>query len=299
MAMAFREWVAARQPLTVPTSVQAASRVIARALVVSVLASSVWACSGKSPQAPTPPPQPPVEPVPQPPPQPPPPPTPPPAPPAPAPKLTITKFMAFGDSLTEGQVSQAPTLLMRLASPQAYPGRLQAMLVERYTTQTPVVINQGVSGEQAVDGVSRFVRAIRSDNPEAVLLLDGVNDISADPLRGANAALAAIDTMMKEARNRRVAVFLATLPPERQAGVKALDSSTLDRYNEDLRRLARGEGAVIVDLARDLDVSAVGADGVHLTEAGYERVAALFFQAIIATKEAPPAAASVTTLTRK
>jgi lysophospholipase L1-like esterase len=299
MAISFREWVAAPQPLMAPKCVQVASRVIARAVVVWVLASSVWACSGKSPQAPTPPPAPPVEPVPQPPPQPPPPPTPPPAPPAPAPKLTITRFMAFGDSLTEGQVSAAPSILMRLVSPQAYPGRLQAMLVERYTTQTPVVINQGVGGEHAEDGVSRFIRAIRNDNPEAVLLLEGINDIVATGQRGANTALAAMDTMMKEARNRRVAVFLATLPPERLGGVKAIDNSLLDRYNEDLRRLARGEGAVVVDLARDLDVSFVGADGLHLTEAGYERVATLFFQAIVATKEAPPAAASVTTLTRK
>jgi lysophospholipase L1-like esterase len=298
--MAFRKWVAAPVSLTAPKCVQAASRLIARAVVVSVLASSMWACSGGSPQAPTPVPQPPVEPVPQPPPQPPPPPTPP-TPPAPAPKLTITKFMAFGDSLTEGFVSPAPTLLMRLVTPQAYPGRLQAMLAARYVEQTPVVSNHGVGGEHAADGASRFVRAIRSENPEAVLLLEGVNDISALGDRGAAAALAAMDSMCKEARNRRVAVFLATLPPERDGGVKAISKSTLDRYNEDLRRLARGEGAVVVDLARDLDVSAVGADGLHLTEAGYERMATLFMQAIVATKEAPPAAATaaVTTLTRK
>jgi lysophospholipase L1-like esterase len=207
--------------------------------------------------------------------------------------------MAFGDSLTEGQVSPAPGLLMRLVTPQAYPGRLQAMLVERYTEQRPVVSNQGVGGEHAADGASRFVRTIRSENPEAVLLLEGINDISALNERGASAALAAMDTMCKEARNRRVAVFLATLPPERDSGTRAISSSILNRYNEDLRRLARGEGAVIVDLARDLDVSAVGIDGVHLTEAGYERVATLFFQAIVATKEAPPAAPAVTTLTRK
>jgi lysophospholipase L1-like esterase len=271
---------------------------MARAAIVLVLASSVWACSGSSPQAPTPPPAPPVEPVPQPPPQPPPPPTPP-TPPPPAPKLTITKFMAFGDSLTEGQVSQAPTLLMRLATPQAYPGRLQAMLVERYVDQRPVVSNHGISGERAEEGVSRFVRAIRAENPEAVLLLEGINDISAQPDRGASVALAAMDAMCKEARNRRVAVFLATLPPERESATRSISRSTLDRYNEDLRRLARGEGAVVVDLARDLDVSAVGVDGIHLTEAGYERVAALFFNAIKATKEAPPAAAAITTLTRK
>jgi lysophospholipase L1-like esterase len=217
------------------------------------------------------------------------------------PKLTITRFMAFGDSLTEGFVSPAPTLLMRLVSPQAYPGRLQAMLAARYTDQTPVVINQGVGGELAEEGVSRFVRAIRNDNPEAVLLLEGLNDIAAQGAqgqRGANAALAAIDSMMKEARNRRVGVFLATLPPEREGTIKAIASSVFERYNEDLRRLARGEGAVVVDLARALDVSAVGVDGIHLTEAGYERVATLFFQAIVATREIPPAAA-VTTLTRK
>jgi lysophospholipase L1-like esterase len=206
--------------------------------------------------------------------------------------------MAFGDSLTEGQVSSAPGLLMRLVSAQAYPGKLQAMLAQRYTDQTPVVTNQGLGGEHAEDGVARFVRAIRVENPEAVLLLEGINDIAARPDRGPSVALAAMDAMMKEARNRRVAVFLATLPPERP-GTKSIDSSILNRYNEDLRRLARGEGAVVVDLARDLDVSAVGADGIHLTEAGYERVATLFFQAIVATKEAPPAAQTVTTLTRK
>jgi lysophospholipase L1-like esterase len=298
--MAFREWVAARQPLAAPTylCLQAASRVIARAVVVTVLASSVWACSGSSPQAPTPPVTPPVEPIPQPPPQPPPPPTPP-TPPAPAPKLTITKFMAFGDSLTEGQVSPAPTLLMRLVSAQAYPGRLQAMLAERYFEQRQVVSNQGVGGEVAEDGAARFVRAIRNENPDAVLLLEGVNDLSGQGERGRTLALAAMDAMCKEARNRRVAVFLATLPPERQGGIKAISNSLLDRYNADLRQLARGEGAVVVGLARDLDVSVVGADGLHLTEAGYERVAALFFQAIVATKEAPPGAAAVTTLTRR
>ena len=207
-----------------------------------VLASGVWACSGSTPPAPTPPVLPPVEPIPPPPPQPPqPPPTPPTPPPVP-PKLTITKFMAFGDSLTEGQVSPSPTVLMRLATPQAYPGRLQAMLVERYTAQTPVVINQGVSGEQAEDGVSRFVRAIRNDNPEAVLLLEGINDISAQGQRGATVALAAMDSMMKEARNRRVAVFLATLPPERQSSTKAIepvDPRSLQRGSADASRAVK------------------------------------------------------------
>ena len=109
---------------------------------------------------------------------------------------------------------------------QAYPGRLQAMLAGRYTDQTPVVINQGVSGETAEDGAPRFVRAIRNENPEAVLLLEGVNDIAGQQDRGASLALAALDSMLREARNRRVAVFDKEGKFLRQWGRQATEEET-------------------------------------------------------------------------
>ena len=51
-------------------------------------------------------------------------------------------------------------------------------------------------------------------------------------------------------------------------------------YNTALRDVARGEGALLVDFERDVDVSLIGLDGLHPTEAGYARMADVLFEAI-------------------
>jgi hypothetical protein len=51
-------------------------------------------------------------------------------------------------------------------------------------------------------------------------------------------------------------------------------------YNIALRDVARGEGALLVDFEREVDVSLIGLDGLHPTEAGYTRMAAVLFEAI-------------------
>jgi lysophospholipase L1-like esterase len=204
--------------------------------------------------------------------------------------LTVTKFVAFGDSLTEGTVSPLPTVLIKLMAEQTYPFRLQSLLAARYTAQVPTVVNRGKAGEYAEDAVSRFVDMLRGDSPEAVLLLEGVNDLSNGGTRGASRALSALDSMMREARNRRVQMFLATLPPERPGTPHTLDDALLARFNDDVRRLARGENAELVDLAVEFDPNLIGADGLHPSEQGYARLAEIFFNHIKASKEAPPAA---------
>jgi acyl-CoA thioesterase I len=206
--------------------------------------------------------------------------------------LSVTRFVAFGDSLTEGLVSPTPSILRRLNVNDAYPARLQGLLTQRYTAQTPTVLNRGKSGETAEEGEPRFFDMLRADQPQVVLLLEGVNDIAAQGSHGASIALASLERMLKEARGRGVSVFIATLPPERPGAPKTLDSAVLARFDDDIRRLARGEHAVLVDLDRELDPSFVGVDGLHLTEAGYDRMASIFFLHIVATKEAPPAAAT-------
>jgi lysophospholipase L1-like esterase len=57
----------------------------------------------------------------------------------------------------------------------------------------------------------------------------------------------------------------------------------ITEYNAWVRSLARGEGAVLVDLYAGMitDVPRyIGVDGLHPTEAGYERIAELVFAAI-------------------
>src|SRR5687767_3844995 len=91
--------------------------------------------------------------------------------------IAKTKFTAFGDSITDGKVSLVP--LISLAGPDTYPFKLEQMLQQRYPSQTLLVVNQGVSGDDTRDGVRRLPSVLDSDRPEVLLLLMGVNTINA------------------------------------------------------------------------------------------------------------------------
>ena len=69
----------------------------------------------------------------------------------PAPQLSFTTFMAFGDSLTEGKVSMIPELTL----PASYTLKLADMLRGRYYDQQIDVINEGLGGRKAVEDIDR------------------------------------------------------------------------------------------------------------------------------------------------
>ena len=87
------------------------------------------------------------------------------------------------------------------------------------------------------DGARRLPNVLANARPEVLILLEGINDIGSQLDLGVTRALNAVNSMAQEARNRRIRVILATLPPSRYIGV----------------------------------------DGLHPTEAGYERMAELIF----------------------
>ena len=243
-------------------------------------------CSG-SPNQPTP--QPPAG---GPSPAPPAPPEPPPAPggPAtpPAPRIAKVRFMAFGDSLTEGVVS-APLTQTLVTIPYAYPARLGDALRARYYDQPEIVVfNEGRAGEMAMDGRTRLPDAIKADSPDVLLLMDGANEINVLGRRGISPAIGAIEDMIKDAQRRGQIVFVATLPPQRPGGRNAEGAPFVEELNAQIRKTAADEGATLVDVNRQLDLSLVGQDGLHLTEAGYMRLAEIFAGAIRAAFELPP-----------
>lgn len=249
------------------------------------------ACSGKNPIAPTPPVQTPTTPTPPADPQPP---TSPPATPPP-PTLKYTRYAAFGDSLTEGVISPLPTLMIKLDSPSAYPAILQGLLAQRYTSQSPTVLNRGKAGEQAVDGLPRFIDVLRQDAPEVTIVLEGFNDLSALGNKGITQAVGAVESMVKQARSRGVVVLLATLPPERPGAAKTLPSSIYNEFNRQIRGTASDEGATLIDLSAEISLGSIGADGVHLTEAGYQEMANVYFRHIQSLFERAPQQTSATT----
>src|SRR5436190_22968363 len=109
-------------------------------------------------------------------------------------RLSRTRFMAFGDSLTAGEVT-APivvtidpdlpttTISKQVVVPGAsYPTQLHAMLEARYASQASAiaVANAGVAAENLFRAVSRFEDALIENHPEAVLIMHGRNNLGSD-----------------------------------------------------------------------------------------------------------------------
>ena len=215
----------------------------------------------------------------------------------PIPRLRRTRFMAFGDSVTAGEVTvpvngvtppgAAPGSRQIVLAPAAYPSVLNDQLRQRYVSQSVAVVNAGRTGETAASAFPRFQSAMATNRPEVVLLLTGYNDV--ESRASVDAASRSIDRMAKEARGLGARVFVATLTPIIQGRSRSQPDALVQQLNSAIRSLAAGEGAVLVDLYQATlpNVDAwIGVDGLHPTEAGYARIAEQFFAAIRADLEA-------------
>lgn len=246
---------------------------IRRLLLVHLVAAAslAAACGGAQPTTPTP--------IVVPPPEPP----PPPPPPPPVPVLGVTRILAFGDSMTEGVTS--PTVGLRALTaglPQSYPYKLQTLVTARYTDQTVTVLNAGKAGEVAsASGTrTRFNGALSEAKPQVLLLMEGANDLNGVDVN-VTATVNAMEDMVRDAKGRGIFVMLATIPPQRPGpGSKATSPDVLTRYNASLRTMAAKKDAQLIDVNALLPVVLIGKDGLHPTEAGYERLAEIFLDAI-------------------
>jgi len=159
------------------------------------------------------------------------------------------------------------------------------------------VYNAGWAGRQAREDVGRFDDAISDSAAELVLLLEGVNDLNAPriPPDGDNtrirATVDALEEMVKAAGRRNVPVMIGTLPPQRPGGPKAGSVDLVPAFNAAVREMAAKKGAEVVDVG-SLPLSLIGTDGLHPSEAGYQRMAEIWMEAIRARFERAPAPAS-------
>jgi lysophospholipase L1-like esterase len=205
------------------------------------------------------------------------------APRPPGPVLSATKFLAFGDSITEGVTSMAPFTIAFLD----YPSGLQGMLAARYYDQTISVKNAGLAGELALDGQDRLQHVFTTVRPEVVLLMEGVNDLSRYGEAGIEPAANALHWMTRYAQREGARVFLGTLLRQRPGAPKACCVALLEQFNSRVQRVAELNGAELVDLYSQVDLSLIGSDGLHPTEAGHQRIAEVFFEAIRSSLERP------------
>jgi lysophospholipase L1-like esterase len=227
------------------------------------------------------------------------------------PSLKAMRFVAFGDSITSGTI--APTcgssssscalpattsaserrfLLQQMfanleVSTAAYPRVLQTLLTQHYTPQAISILNEGSPGEFVADGKARLASTLTT-SPQVLLLLEGANDMNqGNP--PVDAIAEDLRSMVRTGISRGMTVFLATLIPQRPLACRAGDFCDGVEHtvllNARVRTIAQAEGATLVDLYPAFTsetATLLGIDGLHPTEAGYRRMADVFFTAISA-----------------
>lgn len=218
------------------------------------------------------------------------------------PRLAATRFVAYGDNITEGFVQRCPGTTAASSSsrigfflaqgraqpsPTAYPAQLQEMLEQRYPAQTITVINEGSGGEDVQAGVTNLPRVLTTDMPQVLLLQEGINTLNTSHAEGIPLVVDGLRTMIQEARSRSITVLAGTLLPERPGGCRAYDfdqdHDDIIAANVQIRRMIGLEGAILVDLYEAFNghtARLIGEDGLHPNAEGYVKIAETFFDSI-------------------
>jgi lysophospholipase L1-like esterase len=219
----------------------------------------------------------------------------------PVPLLSKTRFMAFGDSLTEGKTTLLPHSAIVIPtrvpsvynSPVSYVSQLYPRMAERYQDQEITIITEGFGGRTTGEDKDREREVLDQWRPDALLLLEGTNDLSVSPdTAGINSAAEALQRMVRDAKARGTRVFLGTLPPMNShapgSRVRLAAEQAVPLLNERIKSLAAAENVMLVDLFAVVPVMELGNDGLHPTATGYGLMADAWLKAIIETMELKP-----------
>ena len=216
-------------------------------------------------------------------------------------QLTVTRFLAFGDSITEGQNGRPFIAFVDTAN--AYPTFLQAFFTERIPGQQITVINAGRGGERvtAPETDRRLKDDIARHQPQVLLLLHGINDINNG--LSSQAVANALRDHVRTALDRGVEyVFVSTLlpvapdvctfPSPGDPRCRALDTPAGQpaEVNERIRAMVPGTGAHLVDPYDEFVANRAAyfdTDGLHPRPAGNRALATAFWNRIVEVIPAP------------
>jgi lysophospholipase L1-like esterase len=215
--------------------------------------------------------------------------------PTPVARISRTKFLAFGDSITAGEVTQPVGAAggigkLVLVPSASYPSVLQSKLASTYTSQASSisVSNAGLSNETILEGAQRFESAFPQSQAQVVLLQEGINFLN---LIGPDTSTGVMRIMVQKAKDGGAKVFVGSMIPTVPGRPRAtVTPAALVTYNSVLQIMCTQENVTYVDLYNPMLSEAeqlIGSDGLHPTEAGYRRMADLFFTAIRASLQEP------------
>jgi lysophospholipase L1-like esterase len=204
-------------------------------------------------------------------------------------QTTPRKYIAFGDSITEGR-GDDPTRVDK-----GYPPRLQALLQAAGVSAT--VLNRGIGGERTPDSLLRIDSVVaEGQTGDFFLLMEGTNDISRDI--SPETTIFNLDEMARRAELRGMLALHATVIPRKPDAKVDADNVFNDALNGRVRNLAglrQRREADPYEVFRTTPnlfpgfyvVSAEDPVG-HPNAAGYDLLSRVFFNALQGIDTVPP-----------
>lgn len=166
------------------------------------------------------------------------------------------KLVALGDSITAGTDGVAP-----------YPSLLPPLI-------GMTVVNAGVGGQTAAEGLSRAGSLLRRETPGFMIIFLGSNDaIDSVP---ADTTIANLRTIVQQARANQTVPILTTLPPMMRG--HSIFNGHVRKLNPMIRDLASSEHVPLADVANAFgdDATLLSEDGLHPNQQGQQVIAQVF-----------------------
>lgn len=211
-----------------------------------------------------------------------------------APLAAQTRYVAFGDSITEGFGDEEGA--------GGYPARLQELLEKAGVNA--VVINAGFGGERTPEGVDRVAGELAAARGDVLLLMEGTNDITRDI--DIETTRQNLNEMARKAEGRGNDVVHATLIPRIPAARNDGENIVNNQLAREIRDLANRRGRRLVDPFELLSgipglferyYAGAGLEGDpvgHLNADGYDLLAQMFFDVLTGIDKVPPVVGATT-----
>jgi len=193
------------------------------------------------------------------------------------------RYMAFGDSITEGDGS---------SDEQGYLPGLASQLRAHFGASE--LVNAGASGTKSWQGAERIALELERSQPAWVLVHYGTNDWNHCDDVPSCPTIESLRSIVRQARSAHTLPVLATVVPsntgflEPDGSTKAPPERNLFVAEQDrrIRALAQEEGVALADLEPAFLAEAAGdlaglfVDHVHPNDRGYAIMAREFFRAL-------------------
>jgi lysophospholipase L1-like esterase len=206
--------------------------------------------------------------------------------------LAETRYIAFGDSITEG-LNFDEECTCQCSELCGYPQRLQTMLLDH--GMAAVVENHGKGGERTPQGLTRLDEVLAGGG-DVLLLMEGTNDISREISH--ETTMFNLAEMASRAAQHGLSTIHATLIPRYPEARMDADNVLNENLARSIRRLAFDNARDLVDPFQaffgtgdlfELYYAVNPEDGVgHPNSLGYDLLADVFFDKIIGSDQVPP-----------